>query len=71
MDLKEVFETITATEKWYADIPVGSGYMTAQHANRIKARFKAGTLSFCTLRIVFSHFGYAVVQTKETKVARV
>lgn len=49
---QEVFNEITSKEKWYA------GYISAQYATNIKAKFRAGTLSFKTMEKLFNHFGY-------------
>jgi N-acetyl-anhydromuramyl-L-alanine amidase AmpD len=66
MDIKEVFQQITSRDKWYAGIPVGVGYMTAQHASMIEKRFKAGTLKASTLQSVFAHYGYKIEQIAVT-----
>ena len=58
MDTFEIFTLITSQPKWYAGIRVGNGYMTAQAANRIKARFDNCTLSKNKIEQIFNHFGY-------------
>ena len=52
MTANEVFKEITSKEKWYA------GYISAQYATNIKAKFKNGTLPFKTLEKLFDHYGY-------------
>lgn len=58
MDTFEIFNLITSQPKWYAGIRIGNGFMSAQAANRIKARFNNCTLSKRKIERIFNHFGY-------------
>lgn len=62
METNEIAQIIFTTPKWYASIPsrVNIGFMDAQTANRIKARFKRGVLSFEMLELIFNHHGYFI-----------
>lgn len=60
MTTKEIALYIFSQPKWYASIPRGEGFMNAQTANRIKARFKNGTLSDKAIEEIFNHYGYFV-----------
>ena len=67
--VQEIFEKITAGDKWYAGIPVGDGYMSPQHAYKIKKNFNAGKLEENTLVWLFDHFGYRIERGVHEKTA--
>lgn len=60
METSEIAEIIFSSPKWYANIPRGSGFMNAQAANRIKARYNKGKLSSEMTEEIFNHFGYFI-----------
>ena len=60
MTTSEIAESIFQLPKWYASIPVKSGFMTAQAANRVKNRFSKGRLSNDMIEKIFNHHGYFI-----------
>lgn len=59
METNEIFILITSEPKWYAGmLSKKSAFHNAQSANRIKSRFKNGTLPEKTIEQIFNHFGY-------------
>jgi hypothetical protein len=63
MNQTEIANQIFSIPKWYASIPkrgFTDQYLNAQTANRIKKRFKDGTLSDKMIEIIFNHYGYFI-----------
>ena len=59
MTTKEIFEFIIAKPKWYAGIESKKGkYHNAQSANRIKFRFRNGTLSDTQIEKILNKHDY-------------
>ena len=67
--VQEIFEKITADDKWYANIRVGDGYMSPQYAYKIKKNFNTGKLEESTLVWLFDHFGYRIERGVYKKMA--
>ena len=62
MDTQEIWDIITSKPKWYAGILTTRGsFHTAHSANRLKHRFKDGTLSPRLIEHLFAQFGYIQV----------
>ena len=60
MTTQEIASIIFSIPKWYASIQTKSGFMNAQSANRVKARFYGGTLSNEQTESIFNHHGYFI-----------
>lgn len=63
MQTKEIAELIFSIPKWYASIKSNRNinqYLNAQTANRIKKRYRDGTLSNDMIESIFNHYGYFI-----------